>query len=101
MKYRPTKATILRTIVYIIALLNMALTVSGNNPIPYPTEDIESAFTILFDIVAGLIGFWKNNSYTVEAIAADAIMRTAKQVKGDGDFATAIELTNGGETDEQ
>lgn len=102
---RPTKATIVRTIVYLAALVNMALTVMGKNPLPYPTEDIENAFTILLDCGAGIVGFWKNESYTKEAVVADSQMKAnkviVKETGGvDVSLATAEELSNGRGIDE-
>lgn len=103
---KPTKSTIIRTIVYLIALANMALTVAGQNPLPYPTEDIESAFTIVLDVIAGLIAAWKNNSYTKEALVADMTMRANKTLQKitrnseeTANLATAQELSNGKESD--
>lgn len=100
-----SKATIVRTFVYIVALVNMTLTVLGKNPLPYPTEDIENAFTILLDCGAGLVGFWKNESYTKEAIISDSQMKAnkiiVKQTGGQGvSLATAEELSNGRGDDE-
>lgn len=101
-----SKGTIARTIVYIIALVNMALTVAGKNPLPYPSEDIENAFTIILDCGAGLIAAWKNNSFTKEAIISDVTMLANKKLQKltkksedeHADLATANELSNGKES---
>ena len=99
---KPTKATIIRTIVAALAILNTVLTLFDKNPFPFTTEQVEAFCTAIFDIVATIVVWWKNNSFTKQAIEADAIMRTAKalaKMEAETDVATAIELSNGKEND--
>lgn len=57
----------IRTVVLIVALLNQVLVIVGFSPIPYGNEEIELAVATVFTVVASLITWWKNNSFTPEA----------------------------------
>lgn len=70
--------TIARTIVLIIALVNQVLTSMGKNPLPFAEETLYEAISYIVTIAASLIAWWKNNSITPEAIAADQYMHSLK-----------------------
>lgn len=72
------KSTIIRTIVLAVALINQALVMFGYSSIPYSSEEIEMGLTALFTTLATLWAWWKNNSFTKEAIEADKYMRQLK-----------------------
>lgn len=74
-------STIARTGVLIFALLNQILTISGHNPLPWSDEQAYEGFTLLLTTVAALWSWWKNNSFTAEAIEADKIMKELKAKK--------------------
>lgn len=74
-------STIARTGVLIFALLNQILTISGHNPLPWSDEQAYEGFTLLLTTVASLWSWWKNNSFTAEAIEADKIMKELKAKK--------------------
>lgn len=76
--------TIIRTILLVVALVNQALTASGKNPLPFAEETIYELLTILFTVVASVWAWWKNNSITKEAIAADEFMRELKKQNKQG-----------------
>lgn len=76
--------TIIRTILLVIALVNQALTASGKNPLPFADETIYELLTILFTVGASAWAWWKNNSVTKEAIAADEFMRELKEQNKQG-----------------
>ena len=76
--------TIIRTILLVIALVNQALTASGKNPLPFSDETIYELLTILFTVGASVWAWWKNNSVTKEAIAADEFMRELKKQNKQG-----------------
>ena len=76
--------TIIRTILLVVALVNQALTASGKNPLPFAEETIYELLTILFTVVASVWAWWKNNSVTKEAIAADEFMRELKKQNKQG-----------------
>ena len=73
-------STIARTIVLAIALVNQILTASGVNPLPFAEETIYELFTAIFTLVTSGIAWWKNNSFTAEAIEADAYMKDLKAI---------------------
>ena len=66
-----SKETIIRTIILVIALLNQILTAAGKNPLPFSDEEIYMGLTAIFTVAASVWAWWKNNSFTENAIAAD------------------------------
>ncbi len=71
MKEKISAGTIARTVILGLALLNQFLTVSGKNPIPYDSQELEMFISTAFTGIASVVAWWKNNSFTQEAIAAD------------------------------
>ena len=61
-------ATLARTAVLLLALTNQVLSAMGKPVLP-----IEST------TVAALISWWKNNSFTAAAVAADSYLARLKQ----------------------
>lgn len=78
---RVSTETIIRTIVFIIALVNQILTSTGKNPLPFSDETIYEFATLAVTIAASVWAWWKNNSFTKEAIKADAYMNQLKNKK--------------------
>ena len=73
--------TIARTIVLALALINQLLTATGHNVINIAEEDINTLISTVFTIVTAIISFWRNNSFTKEALEADEYMRELKANK--------------------
>lgn len=73
--------TIIRTVVLIVALINQGLTVIGWNLIPITDDQIAEVITLVFTIGASLWAWWKNNSFTKNAIEADMILEELKNEK--------------------
>lgn len=71
MKKKIEKMTIVRTAVLVFALVNQVLTISGYNPLPFTDEDFGQAVSMVLTVGASLWTWWKNNSFTQAAIAAD------------------------------
>lgn len=71
MKRKVEKMTIVRTAVLGFALLNQILTISGYNPLPFTDDDFGQAVSMILTAGASLWTWWKNNSFTQAAIAAD------------------------------
>lgn len=71
MKKKIEKMTIVRTAVLVFALVNQVLTISGYNPLPFTDEDFGQAVSMALTVGASLWAWWKNNSFTQSAIAAD------------------------------
>lgn len=76
-----TASTVARTIVLAIALANQILTASGINPLPFAEETVYELLTALFTLGAAAVTWWKNNSFTEEAIEADEYMNILKENK--------------------
>lgn len=70
------KTTIIRTVVLIVALVNQALTLAGKNPLPFENEEITNVLSYAFTTAASLWAWWKNNSFTKNAIEADKVLET-------------------------
>lgn len=75
---KPSKETIIRTILLIIAIVNQVLTSSGKNPIPFSDEEIYSGLTAIFTVAMTAWAWWKNNSFTSAAITADKVLKDLK-----------------------
>lgn len=68
------KDTIIRTIVLIVALINQALTLADKNPLPFEDDEIVNVLSYAFTLGASLWAWWKNNSFTKNAIKADEVL---------------------------
>lgn len=74
-----SKETIIRTIVMVAALINQVLTFLNINPIPFSSEEIYAALTSAFTVISTIWVWWKNNSFTKNAIEADAYLNDLKK----------------------
>lgn len=70
--------TIIRTVVLVIALLNQSLTLMGKSVLPVTDEQIGELISLVFTIGASLWAWWKNNSFTQNAIKADEYLAELK-----------------------
>ena len=66
-----TAGTIARTAVLLLALANQMLSAMGKSPLPIESTTVEQLVTAGITTVAALVAWWKNNSFTKEAILAD------------------------------
>lgn len=78
MKKRVSTETIVRTIVLVITLVNSVLTMSGKNPLPFAEDELYTMLTAAATIAATAWAWWKNNSFTPEAIEADEYLAELK-----------------------
>lgn len=78
MKNNITAGTIARTIVLILALANQVLAMCGKQVLNIADDDIYQTVSLLFTIGASAAAWWKNNSFSYEAIKADKIMSELK-----------------------
>lgn len=74
-----TAGTIARTIVLLLALANQILAMCGKQVLNIADDDIYQVVSILFTIGASAVAWWKNNSFTQEAIKADEVMTELKE----------------------
>ena len=72
-------ATIARTAVLALALINQILSAAGKPVLPIESATVEQLVTAGITTVAALINWWKNNSFTAAAVAADSYMARLKQ----------------------
>ncbi len=63
--------TIIRTVVVAVALINQILAICGKDTLPLYESDIVQIVTLVATVASGLWGWWKNNSFTHNAIKAD------------------------------
>ena len=71
MNFNITAGTIARTAVLLLALTNQMLSAMGKSPLPIESTTVEQLVTADITTIAALVAWWKNNSFTKEAIAAD------------------------------
>ena len=81
-KLNVTRETIIRTIICAIALVNSLLIIAGHKTINIGDETIEQGVSFLFTLSTTVWGFWKNNSFTKEAIESDSYMHVLKDLRG-------------------
>ena len=73
-KINITKGTLIRTILLVLALINQILAVFGKSPIPIDDDTITNLISTAWTVIASLIAWWKNNSFTDKAIKADKML---------------------------
>ena len=71
--------TIVRTLCLILALANQLLSAFGKSPLPIDNAQLEQLVTGLITVVAALVNWWENNSFTKEALAADSYLEQLKK----------------------
>ena len=81
MKEKISVGTVIRTVCLILALVNLTLETFGKRIIPISDEQVSELITLIFTIVTSVVSFWKNNSFTQEAIIADGLMKDMKNAK--------------------
>lgn len=72
-------STIIRTLCLILALINQILSALGKPLLPIEDSQIESVVTETALILAALWNWWKNNSFTKNAIVADEYLNELKE----------------------
>lgn len=70
-KKMPSKATVVRTVILVVTMINTVLALAGKSPLPFENEEIELGISYAFNVVASFWTWWKNNSFTQKAIEAD------------------------------
>lgn len=73
-----SKSTIIRTVVFAIALLNSVLTMCGLNPLPFSDDEIYEGVSAVVMVVTAIVTWWKNNSFSKAAITADEFLKKLK-----------------------
>jgi len=76
--------TIARTICLALALINQVLTVFGMSPLPIEDDSVNMLISTAATIITAGISWWKNNSVTQKALAADAFLQELKHADSNG-----------------
>lgn len=64
-----------RTICLLLALVNQCLAIFGKGALPFTDDQVYQIVSLIATIVTGAIAWWKNNSFTQNAIAADKMRK--------------------------
>lgn len=73
-----TSGTLARTIVLALALINQLLSVSGHAVLPINDAQVETIVSTAWTVIASVIAWYKNNSFTQAAIEGDKVMKELK-----------------------
>lgn len=76
-----TAGTIARTVCLVLALVNQVLAMLGMVPVDIADDTVYQVVSVGATVVTALIAWWKNNSFSKEAVAADEAMKNAKAAK--------------------
>lgn len=71
--------TIARTLILALALINQVLAILGKDKIPVVESDIYQICSLAVTVGSAVWSWWKNNSFTKEAIAADEYKTELKE----------------------
>ena len=72
-------STIIRTLCLILALINQILSATGKPLLPIEDSQIETVVTETALVITALWSWWKNNSFTKNAIVADEYLKDLKE----------------------
>lgn len=79
MKIHANKKTITRTILTALALINACLEMFGISAIPIENETITTLISVIALIISTVWSWWKNNSFTKNAVINDTYLKNLKQ----------------------
>lgn len=74
-KTKISAATVARTACLLLALTNQVLSACGKPVLPIESETVEQLVSAGITTIAALVAWWKNNSFTTNAIKADQYMK--------------------------
>lgn len=77
------KDTVIRTAILLLAIINQLLTAKGKCPLPIDDQELSELVSSIFTSVVSIWVWWKNNSFTKEAIEADNILKDKKVNKNE------------------
>ena len=73
------KSTIVRAILVVLVIVNMILENCGIDVIPADESFITMFVETVIEIAIIVVSFWKNNSFTPNAIQADKFLKQLKE----------------------
>lgn len=74
-----SKGTIVRTIMLIIVIINMILQHLGLDIINVDESQVLNFVEIVIELAVIIVSFWKNNSFTDNAIKADEFLQQLRE----------------------
>ena len=80
-KCKISPATLARTAALALALTNQVLSATGPRVLPIESAELEQLVSTGLTIATALVSWWKNNSFTPEAIEADDYFCKLKEHK--------------------
>ena len=78
MKKKISAGTLTRTAALGLALTNQLLSAAGKPLLPIDNAQLEQMISAGFTVGAALAAWWKNNSFTQAALAADEVYEQKK-----------------------
>lgn len=76
-----SKDTIARTICLALALINQILAIYGKETLSFTNDEVYQFVSLVATFGTAAVSWWKNNSFTQEAIEADKVLAEAKASK--------------------
>lgn len=70
--------TIVRLIVLVISLINLVLSLFGTYQIPGLSPEVQEGLAVLITVVASIVSYWYNNSWSENATTADKLLTMLK-----------------------
>lgn len=74
MRYNVKPATVARTVVLALALVNQLLSAAGKSPLPIDSTAVEQWVSAGLTTAAAIWSWWENNSFSQSALEADAYL---------------------------
>lgn len=74
MNNKISTGTLARTACLVLALVNQVLSATGHSVLPIESDELEQLVTAGLTVAAALVSWWENNSFTADAIEADAFL---------------------------
>ena len=71
-------STWIRLIMLVLSLVNLILGAFGIAPITFDENELYAVVSVIFAVITGIVAFWKNNSFTSAAQAADEYLHNQK-----------------------
>ena len=68
-------STWIRLIMLVLSLVNLILGAFNIAPITFDENELYAVVSVIFAVITGIVAFWKNNSFTSAAQAADEYFR--------------------------
>lgn len=79
--FKPSPETIARTICLFAAITNEIMAILGRGRIEIAENDIYQLVSLIAIVITAVRSWWKNNSFTINAIKADAYKESLKEVE--------------------